>query len=365
MNFNIFETYLDSRNVSLSVVDSDIDSINKQIQAFVDQSDFSNPEYISLTRQLTKKTNLKALLEKYFANKEQFIESEELKNDPEMKEMAEAEIEKLSSELESITKTIRELTAIELKYDSNNAIFEIRPGVGGVEAALFAETLYKMYVSYCNAKNIRVEQFSLDYDDEGGIKEAVFLADGEDTYKLFRFESGVHRVQRVPTTESAGRIHTSTASVVVLPEVQKTDVEIKDEDLRIDVYRSSGPGGQSVNTTDSAVRITHIPTGITVACQNGKSQHKNKDMAMSILASKLAEIEEEKRLSKERSARTAAISGGDRSAKIRTYNFPQGRVTDHRIQKSWFNIEQIVNGAEIEEVIKTVSNTLRSELAED
>lgn len=204
-----------------------------------------------------------------------------------------------------------------------------------------------------------MELYSFVYDDVGGIKEAVFLIDEEESFAKFRFEAGVHRVQRVPTTESSGRIHTSTASVVVMPEISIKEVKIKPEELRIDVYRSSGPGGQSVNTTDSAVRITHLPTGITVSCQNGKSQHKNKEMALSILASKLEEIESSIQKDATKEIRNSAISGGDRSVKIRTYNFQQSRITDHRISTSWFNIPEIMDG-EIEEIVATTNLKLRN-----
>ncbi|MCA9386412.1 PCRF domain-containing protein [Candidatus Dojkabacteria bacterium] len=325
-------------------------------------TDYSSSDYADLSKDLSDKTYLKSLVDKLKSLVARYTDSESItESDGDLFVIAQQEIEEISPEIENLANELEALTAKPLPNDNSKAIFEVRPGVGGVEASLFAESLYRMYSRYLTTNGFTIDQYSLDYDAEGGIKEATFLVDSKGSYGKLRFESGVHRVQRVPTTESAGRIHTSTASVVVLPQINVRDVNIKDEDLRIDVYRSSGPGGQSVNTTDSAVRITHIPSGIVVSCQNGKSQHKNKEMAMNVLVAKLTKIEEEKKSSEEKNLRNASILGGDRSAKIRTYNFPQGRVTDHRISKSWFNIDQIMEG-EVSEIIETVNRDLRMEL---
>jgi peptide chain release factor 1 len=262
-------------------------------------------------------------------------------------------------ELEKLKPQLKELTSEKDPNDKRNVIMEIRPGTGGEEAALFAADLYRMYLKYAEAKNWRVEQLSSSYSENGGYKEVICAIKGKDIYGQLKYESGVHRVQRVPATESQGRIHTSTASVVVLPEVEDFEIEVKDEDIRTDIYRSSGPGGQSVNTTDSAVRITHIPTGIVVSCQDEKSQLKNKNRAMVVLKSRLYDLELSKRQQEDSSKRQAAIKGGDRSAKIRTYNYPQSRVTDHRIKVTWHNLTQILNG-DLEEVIKTTKEKINA-----
>ncbi len=325
------------------------------------KGDYSSNEFVSATKSLNKE---RSLLEDVTAlNKalSRYKDAHKLLVDSDMAELAQLEVDETTVLIEKYVREIKIKTAKPLDNDDKRAIIEIRPGVGGVEASLFAEDLFRMYIRYCNTKNYRVEQYSVDYDSAGGIKEAVFLVDSPDSFGVFRFESGVHRVQRVPKTESAGRIHTSTASVVVMPKFEIKDVQIKDDELRIDVYRASGPGGQSVNTTDSAVRITHIPTGITVTCQNGKSQHKNKEMALGILISKLQQIEDEKRSSQEKNLRESSIMGGDRSAKIRTYNFPQGRITDHRVHNTWYSIETALEG-EIDEIVTFVNTEIRNSI---
>ena len=243
--------------------------------------------------------------------------------------------------------------------DSRNIILEIRAGTGGDEAALFAGDLTRMYLKYFETESWQIEQYNISKSESGGVKEVIFGINGKDVYKAMKYEGGVHRVQRVPSTEAAGRIHTSTASVVVLPEVEDVEIELNEEDIRMDIFRSGGPGGQSVNTTDSAVRLTHIPTGIVVSCQDEKSQLKNKKRAMIVLKSRLFELERQRKMEQDSSIRKDAMKGGDRSAKIRTYNFPQNRVTDHRIKVSWHNLESILDG-QIQEIIDTVKSKINN-----
>ena len=234
--------------------------------------------------------------------------------------------------------------------DNKNAIIEIRAGTGGLEASLFCADLFKMYEKVCSKKKWKLEIISISKSEAGGFKEVIFLVNGDNIYSYLKFESGVHRVQRIPATETQGRVHTSAATVAVLPEVEDVDIEIKDSDLRIDVFRAGGPGGQSVNTTDSAVRITHIPSGVVVSQQDEKSQHKNKAKALKILRSRVYEAEKRKRDQERSSNRKSQIGSGDRSERIRTYNFPQGRVTDHRINLTLHKLEEFLSGEIHEEI---------------
>jgi len=338
----------------------DIRNKVKELETKQSSLNYSDPSFVETVKEYNLSSELLLALDSLNKKLKDYKETSNMLNDPDFAALAHDDLTKIEAEIDLLTKKIKEPTQKPLPNDDKKAIIEIRPGVGGVEASLFAEDLFRMYVRYCNIKGYKVENYSLEYNPEGGINEAVFMVNEDSSFGKFRFESGVHRVQRVPSTEALGRIHTSTASVVVMPKFEATDVKIEAKDLRIDVYRSSGPGGQSVNTTDSAVRILHIPTKIIVTCQNGKSQHKNKEMAMSILMSKLYEIEHEKKASSEKELRSESIKGGDRSAKIRTYNFPQGRITDHRIGKSWFNIDTVISG-EADEVITTVNSELRAD----
>ncbi len=265
-------------------------------------------------------------------------------SDPEMKEMAREEIEVLQQQKGELEELLRTLLIPKDPNDNKNAIVEIRAGTGGDEAALFAADLYKMYSRFIERQQWKTEDLSVSPSEVGGFKEMIFLVKGSHVYGELKFEGGVHRVQRVPATEASGRIHTSAASVAVLPEAGDVEIEIDPNDLQIDVFRSTGPGGQSVNTTDSAVRITHIPSGMVVTCQDEKSQHKNKAKALKVLKSRLLNQKLQEEAEKMAGARRMQVSTGDRSAKIRTYNFPEKRVTDHRINLTLYKLDAILQG---------------------
>jgi peptide chain release factor 1 len=265
-------------------------------------------------------------------------------DDPELREMALEEVEEIRRKLPEAERALAVKLLPRDAADQRAAMLEIRAGTGGDEAALFAGDLFRMYQRYAETQGWRVELISASPSDVGGFKEAIASVSGQGVFAKLKFESGVHRVQRVPATESGGRIHTSAATVAVLPEAEEVDVHIEDKDLRIDVYRSSGPGGQSVNTTDSAVRITHLPTGIVVIQQDEKSQHKNKAKALKVLRTRLYEMERERLQSERAGARKSMVGSGDRSERIRTYNFPQGRVTDHRINLTLHRLPEILEG---------------------
>jgi peptide chain release factor 1 len=282
--------------------------------------------------------------------------------DREIAAMAEAERSELEEKIVSLEHEIKLQLLPKDAADERNVILEMRAGTGGDEAAIFAGDLFRMYQRYAAFRGWKLEVISASEGDHGGYKEIIASISGSGVYARLKFESGVHRVQRVPETEAQGRIHTSAATVAVLPEAEDVDIEIKDQDLRIDVYRSSGPGGQSVNTTDSAVRITHLPTGLAVAQQDEKSQHKNKAKALKILRARLYERERE-RLDAERSAaRRGQIGSGDRSERIRTYNFPQGRVTDHRINLTLYKLDQVMEGPALDELIEALMTEHQAEL---
>ncbi|MBW7885146.1 MAG: peptide chain release factor 1 [Caldilineaceae bacterium] len=275
-------------------------------------------------------------------------------SDPGLRELAELEITVLEEDLAALDRQMKALLLPKDPRDEKNVIMEIRAGTGGEEAGLFAAELYRMYLRWAESHRYKVEELSRNDTGIGGIKEVVLAIKGKGAYSKLKYESGVHRVQRVPVTESAGRIHTSAATVAVLPEADEIDVQINENEIRIDIFRSSGPGGQSVNTTDSAVRLTHLPTGIVISCQDEKSQLQNKLKAMRILRARLFEIEEQKRMEAEGAARRSQIGSGDRSEKIRTYNFPQSRVTDHRINKTVYQLDAVMDG-DLDEFIEELA----------
>jgi peptide chain release factor 1 len=305
-----------------------------------------NKEYRDLEPIIQAYKDYKNLLSN-IATAKKMLSSEK---DEEMREMAKTELDELYQQVEPMEENIRYLLVPVDPEDDKNAMLEIRAGTGGDEASIFAGDLYRMYQKYCESRRWKLEVSSFTEGTVGGYKEIIMHVKGEGAYGILKYESGVHRVQRVPQTETQGRVHTSAASVAVLPEAGEFDVELKESDIRKDTYCSSGPGGQSVNTTYSAIRLTHIPSGIVVTCQDQKSQLKNLDKAMTELRTRLYNLEYQKYLDKISSKRKTMVSTGDRSAKIRTYNFPQGRMTDHRINLTMYNLHSIMNG-EIQEII--------------
>jgi peptide chain release factor 1 len=280
-------------------------------------------------------------------------------SDVEMTEMAKMELDEATTRLPKLEEDIKFMLIPKDPEDAKNVIVEIRAGTGGDEASIFAGDLYRMYSKYCSDKGWKTEVEDISEGTSGGFKEIIFSVTGNDVYGDMKFESGVHRVQRVPQTETQGRVHTSAATVMVLPEAEEFDVELKTSDIRVDYFCSSGPGGQSVNTTYSAVRLTHIPTGLVAQCQDQKSQHKNKEKAMKVLRSRLYEQELEKKLAEDSAKRNSLVASGDRSAKIRTYNYPQGRVTEHRIGLTLYDLSNVINGDihKIIEELKLAENT--------
>jgi len=302
--------------------------------------------FTQLAREHSSLTELVELSKKYIDTYKQLQDDEEILNgdDPELKELVRDEIGHLREDIALQEERLKVLLIPKDPNDNKNTILEIRSGTGGDEAALFAGNLYRMYLRFTERQNWKSEIMTLHDNEGGGIKEVIVTIMGEGAYGLLKFESGVHRVQRIPETESSGRVHTSAATVAVLPEAEDVDIEVNEGDLKIDTYRASGAGGQHVNKTESAIRITHNPTGLVVTCQDETSQHKNRDKAMKVLRSRLYELEMERQHNERADARKSMVSTGDRSAKIRTYNFPQGRVTDHRINLTLYKLNDIMDG---------------------
>jgi len=314
-------------------------------------------EFLRVTREHADLSELVTQWGHYQKAEQEIADAQEMLDDAdeEMRDLATGEIAGLSARLETLEQTINVLLLPGDPNDQKNILLEIRAGTGGEEATLFAADLFRMYGRFAERQRWKLEIMSRSDSASGGLKEIIALIEGTAVYSHLKFESGVHRVQRVPTTESQGRVHTSAATVAVLPEAEDVEVKIDDKDLKIDVMRAGGPGGQSVNTTDSAVRITHLPTNLVVICQDEKSQHKNKAKALKVLKSRLLEHEQSKQHEERSAERRSMVKSGDRSEKIRTYNFPQDRLTDHRIPKTWHNLDGVMDGilADVIEALRT------------
>ncbi len=329
----------------------------------------SSPEVLAdqdSYRKLTKAhADLKEVVDvfrRYKELRETLAGSRELLNDPDqdIRSMAQEEAKAVEAEMQDIERELTLLLLPKDPLDEKNIILEIRAGTGGEEASLFAADLFRMYSRYAEGRGWKVEVLSASDSDTGGYKEIIALIAGNRAYSRLKYEAGTHRVQRVPATESQGRIHTSAATVAIMPEAEEADIDLKPEELRFDVYRSSGPGGQSVNTTDSAVRVTHIPSGLVVACQDEKSQHKNKAKALKVLYSRLLQAEQERLHAAHAETRRAQVGSGDRSERIRTYNYPQGRVTDHRVNLTLYKLDQVMEG-DIQELINALTTAAQTE----
>jgi peptide chain release factor 1 len=325
-----------------------------ELQAAMSAGDLGADAFVKLSKEYAEVEPVAVAAVEVRRLRDELVSLGEMRDDPEMRAMAEEEIRALEGQLAEAERGLALKLLPRDAADERPAMLEIRAGTGGDEAALFAGDLFRMYQRYADSQGWRVELISASASEIGGYKEVVASVTGQGVFAKLKFESGVHRVQRVPATESGGRIHTSAATVAVLPEAEDVDVQLDDKDLRIDVYRSSGPGGQSVNTTDSAVRITHLPSGLVVIQQDEKSQHKNKAKALKVLRTRLYELERERLASERAGARKSMVGSGDRSERIRTYNFPQGRVTDHRINLTLHRLPEILEGPGLDELVSAL-----------
>jgi len=346
------------------------DRLDTLVQRHAELSDMlgggqvSGSDFQKYSKEYADLTPLVETINAYRNAQKSLIDLKAMMADPEMKAMAEEEMHAVQKQLPELTRQVQLALLPKDAADEKNAIMEIRAGTGGDEAALFAADLFRMYQRYAALQGWKFETMSVSDGSVGGIKDATVEITGRGVFAKLKFEAGVHRVQRVPATEAQGRIHTSAATVAILPEAEEVDIKIEDKDLRIDVFRSSGPGGQSVNTTDSAVRIVHLPTGLIVQQQDEKSQHKNKAKALKVLRSRLYEMEREKLANERSSARKEQVGSGDRSERIRTYNFPQGRVTDHRIGLTLYKIDDVMNGNISEFADALIADDQAKQLAE-
>ena len=337
----------------------DLISKHSELEKDLSSGDINKKNFAEKSKEYSELNEIIQQVKEYnsFENEKNELEKiiNDNNNDSEIKDLAKNELKDLIEKNGKNEKIIKIFLLPKDEADSKNAIIEIRAGTGGLEASLFASDLFKMYEKVSNKKKWMMEIISISKSDAGGLKEVIATIKGKNIYSSLKYESGVHRVQRVPDTETQGRVHTSAATVAVLPEAEEVDVKLEDKDLRIDVFRSSGPGGQSVNTTDSAVRITHIPSGIVVSQQDEKSQIRNKEKGLKILRSRIYELERQKRDEKRSKERKSKIGTGDRSERIRTYNFPQGRVTDHRINLTLHKLEEFMQGEIFDEMIENLS----------
>lgn len=350
--------------------------LQDKLQLFIDRNEeinklLTSPDILNDIKKMTELTKEQSSIAKIVEAATEYkeiikgiAENKELLYDDELGELAKEELKELEIRKPELEQEIKILLLPKDPNDEKNIYIELRAGTGGDEASLFVGDLFRAYLRYAENQGWKTEIMNSSESEAGGYKEMVFLVKGESVYSKMKFESGVHRVQRVPATESQGRVHTSAITVAVIPEVDDIEIEIKDNELKIDVMRSSGCGGQSVNTTDSAVRITHLPTGIVVTNQDQKSQHKNKEKAMKVLKARLYDMQEQERLEKEGADRKAQVGSGDRSARIRTYNYPQGRISDHRINLTLYRLEAIMNDGLLDEIIDPLIADHQSKLME-
>ena len=333
----------------------------KEVAEQMSAGGLSGEEFVKLSKEYAELQPVVELYEQYKKSVDNLADAKAMLDDPDMGEMAQAEVDELTIKIPALEEEIKISLLPKDSADVKNAVMEIRAGTGGDEAALFAADLFTMYKNYAALQGWRIEIMEMSESDLGGYKEVIMTVSGQNVFARLKYESGGHRVQRVPKTETQGRIHTSAATVAVLPEAEDVDVVLKDEELRIDVFRSGGPGGQSVNTTDSAVRVTHLPSGLFVAIQDEKSQHKNKAKAMKLLKTKLYDMERQKLDAARAADRKGQIGSGDRSERIRTYNFPQSRLTDHRINLTLYNLDEILRGYGLTEVIDALITQAQAE----